>query len=666
MDRHLTIVIAATLLIAGNSVFAQQRNTSTSRKSSVTTYSEDIAGGASDSESNKTFVQESTRKPIFASPAKPRVVIRTPDRSPVDTIPSNFEYRSLAPPTLKQPKPKTGVVIRHPAKSPADFSQTTFEDRRLAPATRNNPEPKTRVVVGRPARSSANSRHRRSVVFAQTPLQPKPQREQIKAQNRVTRVSPPKKPATPNALVKQKPSIDPLKTEVTKTTTQTTFIDYKVEIAPLTVSVTKALTTSPKVKKRPNVLDAVSASVRAQSQTTRRLSPMKSTRPILRKEPVVFAATQEVEAQDSNEKPEPLGSLGDDSAAQGQSKANRTEDAVVSVAATDLAPQVETSGTSNAAVEASIAEASSNESSATSLSRRTNRQVKSADQQGSFLLLLIVPVLACLGWIIFVAQREFQDGDDSIQTRASAKKAITYRRFREAATARPLTTGLSSRDTKATDTSISSATTNTTNASTVATPAATTASVAENTSVSATTEPKTTLTYRQWQESVSGNITGLPTSATSNSTRRTSDNNSRAANNLEEQRPEQARRKQYEATAPSAGSSSSKPDDLTKISGIGSATQKALGEKGIHRFEQLANLSLQQLDDLLADMGRRFVLQNTSTWSAQAQSFVSQRSSDEDADLGVLEDINSIRAIGSGSDSTSRSTSDVRIESDKS
>jgi len=114
----------------------------------------------------------------------------------------------------------------------------------------------------------------------------------------------------------------------------------------------------------------------------------------------------------------------------------------------------------------------------------------------------------------------------------------------------------------------------------------------------------------------------------------------------------------------STASSSSAADDLTQIRGIGPATNKVLNSKGIHRFEQVAKMSSQQLDDLFADTGSRFQMQDTSTWPAQAQSLVSQRSGDDDADLGVLEDINSIRAIASGSNSTSKSTSDSRIKSD--
>ena len=116
----------------------------------------------------------------------------------------------------------------------------------------------------------------------------------------------------------------------------------------------------------------------------------------------------------------------------------------------------------------------------------------------------------------------------------------------------------------------------------------------------------------------------------------------------------------------STTSNSFRADDLTEIRGIGPATNKVLLEKGITRFEQIANLSSQQLADLFAGMENRFQMQDTSTWPAQAQKLAGQRSSDDDGGIGVLEDINSIRAMASGSDSTSRSTSDSRINSDKS
>ena len=114
----------------------------------------------------------------------------------------------------------------------------------------------------------------------------------------------------------------------------------------------------------------------------------------------------------------------------------------------------------------------------------------------------------------------------------------------------------------------------------------------------------------------------------------------------------------------STTSNSFKADDLTEIRGIGPATNKVLLAKGITRFEQIAKLSSQQLDDLFAGMESRFQMQDTSTWPAQAQSLAKQRSSD-DAGIGVLEDINSIRAMASGSDSTSRSTSGSRTKSDQ-
>ena len=110
------------------------------------------------------------------------------------------------------------------------------------------------------------------------------------------------------------------------------------------------------------------------------------------------------------------------------------------------------------------------------------------------------------------------------------------------------------------------------------------------------------------------------------------------------------------------GSGSSASDDLTKIRGIGPATTKVLNANGIHRFEQLAEMSSQQLEDLFADMASRFKMQDRSTWPAQAKSFASQRGGAEDTEMEILEDINSIRAIAS----ESNSTSDNRIKSDNS
>ena len=58
--------------------------------------------------------------------------------------------------------------------------------------------------------------------------------------------------------------------------------------------------------------------------------------------------------------------------------------------------------------------------------------------------------------------------------------------------------------------------------------------------------------------------------------------------------------------------SSLDPDDLTAIRGIGPATQKLLGEKGIRRFEQIASMKSEQFEELFAEHQERFNLVDLS------------------------------------------------------
>lgn len=65
-----------------------------------------------------------------------------------------------------------------------------------------------------------------------------------------------------------------------------------------------------------------------------------------------------------------------------------------------------------------------------------------------------------------------------------------------------------------------------------------------------------------------------------------------------------------------------KPDNLTKIWGIGSVIQGKLNENGIYTFEQLANTDQSEIDAILADSGGRFRLATPavrSTWQEQAR-----------------------------------------------
>ncbi|MEZ4645217.1 MAG: helix-hairpin-helix domain-containing protein [Chloroflexota bacterium] len=70
-----------------------------------------------------------------------------------------------------------------------------------------------------------------------------------------------------------------------------------------------------------------------------------------------------------------------------------------------------------------------------------------------------------------------------------------------------------------------------------------------------------------------------------------------------------------EETAPPAPV---KPDDLTKIEGIGPKISELLSNAGILTFAQLAATDLAQISQILEDAGPRFQLADPSTWAQQA------------------------------------------------
>ena len=86
-----------------------------------------------------------------------------------------------------------------------------------------------------------------------------------------------------------------------------------------------------------------------------------------------------------------------------------------------------------------------------------------------------------------------------------------------------------------------------------------------------------------------------------------------------------SRRDRTIATGSSAGSSLETDgcDDLTKIRGIGPATARLLNENGITRFEQMADIDSDRLQQLLDNGGPQFQLIGWSTWTRQAR-FISQ------------------------------------------
>ena len=124
-------------------------------------------------------------------------------------------------------------------------------------------------------------------------------------------------------------------------------------------------------------------------------------------------------------------------------------------------------------------------------------------------------------------------------------------------------------------------------------------------------------------------------------------------NDLSDAKESKSQDKTNVATVGSTGT-----DDLTKIRGLGKASQKVLNNNGIYSFTQVASMTSQQLDMLFADSPKRFQLINTSTWAAQAQQFAnagssSQKVSSQILEAEILDEIDSIREIAVGAKTSS-------------
>lgn len=59
-------------------------------------------------------------------------------------------------------------------------------------------------------------------------------------------------------------------------------------------------------------------------------------------------------------------------------------------------------------------------------------------------------------------------------------------------------------------------------------------------------------------------------------------------------------------------------DDLTKIEGIGPAVAEVLNGVGIHTYTDLANMSVESLNDLMSEAGPGFSFRDTTTWPQQS------------------------------------------------
>ncbi|RMF04327.1 MAG: 50S ribosomal protein L17, partial [Bacteroidetes bacterium] len=64
---------------------------------------------------------------------------------------------------------------------------------------------------------------------------------------------------------------------------------------------------------------------------------------------------------------------------------------------------------------------------------------------------------------------------------------------------------------------------------------------------------------------------------------------------------------------------SNKPDDLTKIEGVGPKIAEHLNKGGITTFADLSNASKTQLQSILDAAGPRYRMHDPSTWAQQAK-----------------------------------------------
>ena len=98
-------------------------------------------------------------------------------------------------------------------------------------------------------------------------------------------------------------------------------------------------------------------------------------------------------------------------------------------------------------------------------------------------------------------------------------------------------------------------------------------------------------------------------------------------------------------------------DDLTKIHGLGKASQKVLNDNEIFSFAQVASMTSQQLDRLFSESPRRFKLIKTSTWPAQAKQFATAESTEEVSsqilEAEIFDEIDSIREIATSAETSS-------------
>ena len=73
------------------------------------------------------------------------------------------------------------------------------------------------------------------------------------------------------------------------------------------------------------------------------------------------------------------------------------------------------------------------------------------------------------------------------------------------------------------------------------------------------------------------------------------------------------------AAAPAPKAADGKPDNLTKIEGIGPKIAEHLNAGGIMTFADLANAKLEALQEILLNAGPRYKMHDPGTWAMQSQ-----------------------------------------------
>ena len=65
--------------------------------------------------------------------------------------------------------------------------------------------------------------------------------------------------------------------------------------------------------------------------------------------------------------------------------------------------------------------------------------------------------------------------------------------------------------------------------------------------------------------------------------------------------------------------SPAEPDDLKKVEGIGPKIEGLLNDAGIHTWRELANTSVDRIQEVLDAAGKRYAIHDPGSWPEQAR-----------------------------------------------